>query len=147
VRAKVSVVIAVAGLAAAAAVVAAAQPAANGLPAYTNGYTSWPKLKRIAVEGPNAHDRVKAVYVNRRKAGKAYPVGTVIVKDVVSPGTSYVSQVAVMRKTRAKASGGWAFVEYSRSSRGGRYGVLAQGRLCSDCHVLAKRNDWVFRGP
>jgi hypothetical protein len=146
VRAKLSIAIAILGLAAAIAVVAAAQPAANGLPAYTNGYTSWPTLKRIAIKGPNAHVRVKTVYSNKRKTGKTYPVGTVIVKDIVEPGNSYVSQVAVMRKVKsASASGGWTFVEFTRPSRTGRYGVLARGELCSDCHMLAKRNDWVFR--
>lgn len=136
------------GLAGAIAVVAAAQPVANGLPAYTNGYAKWPKLKRIAIKGPNAHVRVKAVYANKRKSGKTYPVGTVIVKDIVSPGGSYVTQVAVMRKVRTtSASGGWTFVEFTRESRTARYGVLARGALCSDCHVMAKRNDWVFRAP
>jgi hypothetical protein len=53
-----------------------------------------------------------------------------------------------MRKAkRTSATGGWTFVEFSRTSRAGRYGVLARGALCSDCHVMAKRNDWVFRAP
>jgi hypothetical protein len=146
VRGALAIVLVGLGLAGAVAVVAAAEPAAGGLPAYTNGYTSWPRLKRIAIKGPNAHVRVKAVYASRRKAGRAYPVGTVIVKDVVAPGASYVSQVAVMRKVAsASGTGGWQFVEYSRPSRAARYTVLARGALCSDCHVLAKRNDWVFR--
>jgi len=147
-RAKVSILVIALGLAGAIAVVAAAHSTANGLPSYTNGYQKWPKLKRIQVKGPNPHVKVKAVYVNKKKSGKAWPVGTVIVKDIVSPGDSFVSQVAVMRKAkRTSASGGWVFVEFSRSDAAARYGLLAQGATCTGCHSLAKRNDWVFRAP
>ncbi len=147
-RAKLPVLVIALGLAAAIAVVAAAQSTANGLPSYTNGYQRWPKLKRIQVKGPNPHVKVKAVYVNKRKAGKAWPVGTVIVKDIVSPGDSFISQVAVMRKVkRTSPSGGWVFVEFSRSNATASYGLLAQGATCTGCHSLAKKNDWVFRAP
>ncbi len=147
-RAKLAVLVLTLGLAGAISVVVAAHSTANGLPSYTNGYQKWPKLKRIQVKGPNPHVKVKAVYVNERKAGKAWPVGTVIVKDIVSPGDSFVSQVAVMRKVKqASASGGWVFVELSRSDATARFGLLAQGATCTGCHSLAKRNDWVFRAP
>jgi hypothetical protein len=64
----------------------------------------------------------------------------VIVKTIVEPGTRFVGQFAVMRKV----SGRWRFVEYHRSSPRARYTVLAQGQLCVDCHVMARRTDYVF---
>jgi hypothetical protein len=147
-RRRVVAIVAVFAVAASTVVVAIASTTAAGLPAYTNGYQKWPKLKRIQVKGPNPHVKVKAVYVNKKKAGKAWPVGTVIVKDIVSPGDSFVSQVAVMRKAkRTSASGGWVFVEFSRANAEARYALLAQGATCTGCHSLAKRNDWVFRAP
>ena len=48
------------------------------------------------------------------------------------------SQVAVMRKL----NGRWRYVEYERS--GTRYGILAQGQLCQNCHMAARANYYVF---
>jgi hypothetical protein len=144
VRLKLVVLSAVAALAAAVAVVAAAETTANGLPSYTEGYQKWPKLNRkpFRSAGPlsTAHTGLKNVYASKRKAGSKYPNGTVIVKTIVKPGTAYVGQFAVMRKV----DGRWRFVEYERSSAKARYTVLAQGQLCTSCHVMAKSNDYVF---
>ncbi len=142
-RAKVVAIVAVVALAAAAVVVAAAQTTANGLPSYTNGYQKWPKLNRkpfTKCGPPCAHAGVKNVYASKRKAGAKYPNGTVIVKSIAQRGDkpALPSQVAVMRKV----SGKWRFVEYSLS--GSRYTVLAQGRLCTSCHMQARANDYVF---
>jgi hypothetical protein len=63
----------------------------------------------------------------------------VIVKSIAEPGAAGLpKQVAVMRKVAGK----WQWVEYERS--GATYGVLAQGGLCTSCHIGAKANDWVF---
>ena len=67
------------------------------MPAYTEGYLKWRKLNRVPITTPGAHNGVKHVYANRRKAGTRYPNGTVIVKSIREPGTSYVGQVALMR--------------------------------------------------
>jgi hypothetical protein len=144
VRTKVVAVVALVALCAAVAVVASARTTANGLPAYTEGWQKWPKINRkpFTSKGPlsSAHTGVKNVYASRRKAGSKYPNGTVIVKTIVRPGTRYVGQFAVMRKV----DGRWRFIEYERSSARARYTVLAQGQLCTSCHMMARANDYVF---
>jgi hypothetical protein len=124
----------------AAAAVALAAPTKDGLPSYTDGYRSWTKLNRKPVTKPGAHNGVKNVYASRpRGTNRLFPNGTVIVKSIVEPGaTGLAKQVAVMRKARGR----WQWVEYELE--GGRYGILAQGALCSGCHMQARANDWVF---
>jgi Cytochrome P460 len=144
VRAKLVAVVAVVALAAAFAVVATARTTANGLPAYTNGWPEWPRVNErpFRDRGPlsSAHTGLKNVYASKRKRGGRYPNGTVVVKTIVRPGTRYVGQFAVMRKL----DGRWRFVEYERESARARYTLLAQGQLCVDCHVMARRTDYVF---
>lgn len=139
VRARL-VVLVVALAAVGGAAVALAAPQRNGLPAYTDGYARWTKLNRKPVTTPGAHDGIKNVYASRsRGATGRFPDGTVIVKSIADPGAKgLAAQVAVMRKARGR----WQWVEYTL--QGGRYGVLARGQLCVDCHVQAKTRDWVF---
>jgi hypothetical protein len=143
-RARVLVLVASVAIASAAVVVASARTTANGLPAYTNGWQSWPKINRkpFTSTGPlsSAHTGVKNVYASRKKSRGKYPNGTVIVKTIVKPGTRFVGQFAVMRKVQGR----WRYVEYERSSAKARYTVLAQGQLCSSCHAQARANDYVF---
>ena len=143
-RAKILALVAVAALAASVVVVASARTSANGLPAYTNGWQTWPRIneKPFTSKGPlsSAHTGVKNVHASKRKVGSKYPNGTVIVKTIVKRGTKYVGQFATMRKV----NGRWQFVEYERSSATARYSLLAQGSLCQSCHVMAKSNDYVF---
>jgi Cytochrome P460 len=143
-RAKVIAIVASTALASAIAVVAAAETTANGLPAYTSGWQKWPRIntKPFTSTGPlsSAHTGVKNVYASKRKAGSKYPDGTVIVKTIVKPGTKYVGQFATMRKVKGR----WQFIEYERSSPTARYSLLAQGQLCTSCHVQAKSDDYVF---
>ena len=122
---------------------ATAQPTANGLPAYTDGFRAWPKINRKPVTGGSpAHAGVKNVYRNKPRAGKVFPNGAVIVKTISPAGTTgLATQVAVMRKV----NGRWQWVEYIRT--GSRYGVLAAGATCTSCHMQAKANDWVFTRP
>jgi cytochrome P460 len=143
VRLRILAIVAVVGLAAAVGVVAVASSSANGLPSYTNGYAKWPRInkKPFTSTGPlsSAHQGVKNVYASKRKVGKRYPNGTVIVKTIQPAGrTGLPSQVAVMRKL----DGRWRYVEYELS--GTRYGILAQGRTCQNCHMAARANDYVF---
>ena len=142
-RARIVAVVVVVAFASSAVVVAVASTQANGLPSFTNGYQKWPKLNRkpfTRCGPPCAHSGVKNVYASKRKVGKRYPNGTVIVKTIVRPGTKYVGQFAVMRKVKGR----WRFVEYERASPTARYTVLGQGQLCTSCHVMAKSNDYVF---
>jgi hypothetical protein len=142
-RARLLVVVGLIAMTASVVVVAAAKTTANGLPSYTDGYQTWPKLNSRPFSKcgpPCAHSGVKNVYASKRKVGSRYPNGTVIVKSIRERGATYVGQVAVMRKL----NGRWRFVEYSRSSASGRFSVLAQGQLCVSCHVRAKSTDYVF---
>lgn len=140
-RRKILALVAVAAIASAAVVVAVASTTANGLPRYTNGYQSWPKLNRKPIRGGSpAHSGVKNVYSSKKRVGSKFPNGTVVVKSILKPGDkpSLPTQVAVMRKLNGK----WQYVEYELS--GSRYGVLAQGALCQGCHAQAKATDYVF---
>ena len=142
-RARAVAIVTAVALAASAVVVAMAATSANGLPAYTNGYQKWPKLNRkpfTRCGPPCAHSGVKQVYASKRKIGRRFPNGTVVVKTIVRPGTRFVGQFAVMRKV----NGRWRYVEYERSSPTARFTVLAQGQLCQSCHQQARANDYVF---
>jgi hypothetical protein len=123
-------------------VAATATTTKDGLPAYTDGYTGWRKLNRRPVTTPGAHNGVKNVYASKpRAANRRFPNGTVIVKSIAEPGAKgLAAQVAVMRKVRGR----WQWVEYTLG--GGRYGVLARGSLCTQCHMQARASDWVFTG-
>jgi hypothetical protein len=140
---KLLSLVCVAAVAASLVVVASAQTTKSGLPAYTNGYQKWPKLNRkpFTSTGPlsSAHTGLKNVYASKRKRGRAYPNGTVIVKTIVRPGTKFVGQFAAMRKVRGR----WQYVEWQRSSPTARYRLLGQGQFCQDCHVQARANDYV----
>jgi hypothetical protein len=140
---RIVLVVAVLATASAVAVVALASTSAAGLPSYTNGYAKWPRInkKPFTSTGPlsSAHVGVKNVYASKRKVGKRYPNGTVIVKTIRRAGQKGMpGQVAVMRKV----NGRWVFVEYELS--GSRYTILAQGQLCQNCHMAARANDFVF---
>jgi Cytochrome P460 len=143
VRLPIFAIVGVVCVASAAAVVAVASSSANGLPSYTNGYAKWPRInkKPFTSTGPlsSAHQGVKNVYASKGKVGKRYPNGTVIVKTIQPAGRKGPpGQVAVMRKSNGK----WRYVEYELA--GTRYGILAQGQLCQNCHLAARANDYVF---
>ena len=136
-------VVAAVAAAASVAVVALASTSANGLPSYTNGYATWPKINRrpfTRCGPPCAHSGVKNVYASKRKSGSTYPNGTVVVKTVAQAGdrAGLPNQVAVMRKV----SGKWRYVEYGLN--GSRYSAIGQGSFCQACHAQARANDYVF---
>lgn len=136
-------VVAAVATAASFAVVAYASTSASGLPSYTNGYATWPKVNRkpfTTCGPPCAHSGVKNVYASKKKIAGKYPNGTVVVKTVAHAGDrpATPSQIAVMRKI----AGRWKYIEWQLS--GSRYRVLGQGRFCADCHGGARANDYVF---
>lgn len=141
-RRRILALVAVTAFASAAVVVAFASTSANGLPAYTNGYQQWTKLNRKPIKGGStAHSGVKNVYVSKRRVGKTFPNGTVVVKSIAKPGDrpGRPTQVAVMRKLKGK----WRYGEYELS--GSRYTPLDLPQsLCSGCHMQAKSTDYVF---
>ena len=139
----IGIVAVIATIASIVVVVATASTSAGGLPSYTNGYAKWQRInaKPFTKCGPPcAHSGVKNVYVSKRKVGKLFPNGTVVVKTVAQPGDkpTLPSQVATMRKL----SGKWRYVEYGLS--GSRYSVIGQGAFCQSCHARMRANDYVF---
>ncbi|MEX2256238.1 MAG: hypothetical protein WEC34_12425, partial [Acidimicrobiia bacterium] len=100
---------------------APAEQAANGIPAYVDGYAKWPKLNRTPVRGgSSAHPGTKNVYASKRRTGARYPVGAIIVKTATPPGKKWLSLVATMRKIKGSANGGWRWEEFTRSSPSAR---------------------------
>ena len=141
------------GLALAAGVVAlaivgaaGAQARKDALPAYVTGYASWTKLNAKPIRGGSAaHQGVKNVYASKRKAGRRYPVGTIVVKAATPSGKRWLSLVATMRRVRGTANGGWRWEEFTRSSPSARFTKVAFPESgCAACHAQAKANDYVF---
>lgn len=143
-RTRIAGIVAAVAVGAAFAVVAAASSTADGLPSYTNGYAKWTRInaKPFTSTGPlsSAHRGVKNVYASRKKVGRLYPTGTVIVKTIQPSGrTGKPYQVAVMRKR----NGRWRYDEYQLA--GSRYRNLGyEQSLCQSCHAAARANDYVF---
>jgi hypothetical protein len=129
-----------------AAGVAGAQARKDGLPTYVTGYASWPKLNAKPIRGgSSAHQGVKNVYSSKRKAGRRFPVGTIVVKTATPPGKRWLSLVATMRRISATTNGGWRWEEFTRSSPTARFTRVAFPQSgCAACHAQAKTNDYVF---
>ena len=125
---------------------AGAQARKDGLPAYVTGYASWTKLNAKPIRGGSAaHQGVKNVYTSRRKVGRRYPVGTIVVKTATPSGKRWLSLVATMRRVRGTANGGWRWEEFTRSSPSSRFTkVTFPESGCAACHAQAKTNDYVF---
>lgn len=139
--------LAVAALAALlAAGVAGAQARKDGLPAYVTGYASWPKLNAKPIRGGStAHQGVKNVFASKRKAGRRYPLGTIVVKTAAPVGKRWLSLVATMRRVSGTSNGGWRWEEFTRTSPTRRFTKVAFPQSgCAACHVQAKVNDYVF---
>ena len=127
---------------------AAATKPLPGLPAYSDGYRTWTKLNRrpIPPRANDPHRAVKNVYTSRRKTGARYPYGTVIVKEGLQPGKTWIRLIAVMRKVRgaSRRNNDWQMREWTRGSPTARFTEVASGAICYSCHVGAKANDYVF---
>jgi Cytochrome P460 len=120
-----------------------------GIPSYVRGYKRWQKLNRKPVRGgSSAHGGTKNVYVSKpRRAGqKRYPVGTIIVKEAVNPGESFVHLIAVSRKIKGfnPRHNDWQMIEWSRDSGSARFTEVARGQICYSCHVGARSRDYVW---
>ncbi|MGZ8741144.1 MAG: cytochrome P460 family protein [Gaiellaceae bacterium] len=125
---------------------APAEQAANGLPTYVNGYAKWPKLNAKPIRGGSAaHQGVKNVYTSKRKVGRNYAVGAIVVKTATPTGKRWLSLVATMRKIRGSSNGGWRWEEFTRSSPNARFSKVGFPESgCAACHAQAKTNDYVF---
>ena len=125
---------------------APAEQTANGLPRYVDGYAKWPTLNANPIRGGSpAHAGTKNVYASKRKAGKRYPVGTIVVKTATPPGKRWLSLVATMRRITGSANGGWRWEEFTRASSSARFAKIGFPESgCAACHMQAKSNDYVF---
>jgi Cytochrome P460 len=126
-----------------------AKPPYPGVPAYIAGYKRWQKLNRKPVRGGSpAHAGTKNVYVSKplRPGQKRYPAGTIIVKEAVNPGQSFVHLIAVSRKIRGfnPRHNDWQMIEWSRDSGSARFTEVARGQICYSCHVGARSRDYVW---
>lgn len=120
-----------------------------GVPAYIAGYKRWQKLNRRPVRGGSpAHGGTKNVYVSKplRAGQKRYAVGTIIVKEAVNPGESFVHLIAVMRKIKGfnPRHNDWQFIEWTRNSGSAKFSEVARGQICYSCHVGARSRDYVW---
>jgi hypothetical protein len=125
---------------------APARETANGLPAYVDGYAKWPKLNRVPIRGGSAaHRGTKNVYASKRRSGRRFPVGTIVVKTATPSGKRWLSLVATMRRIKGTANGGWRWEEFTRSSSTARFRRVAfPESSCAACHAQAKATDYVF---
>ena len=115
-----------------------------GIPRDVQPYRSWTKLnaKPIPPRASDPHRSTKNVYVSRLPRAGRYPVGTVVVKEGRNRG--FVSLIAIMRKTKARAHNGWVMIEWTRPTATSRFAELARGSVCTSCHMQARRTDYVF---
>jgi Cytochrome P460 len=126
-----------------------AKPPFRGVPAYIAGYKRWQKLNRKPVRGGSpAHGGTKNVYVSKplRPGQKRYSVGTIIVKEGVNPGQSFVHLIAVSRKIKGfnRRHNDWQMIEWTRTSASARFSEVARGQICYSCHVGARARDYVW---
>jgi Cytochrome P460 len=120
-----------------------------GIPSYVRGYKRWQKLNRNPVRrGSPAHGGTKNVYVSKplRRGQKRYAVGTIIVKEAINPGESFVHLIAVSRKIKGfnPRHNDWQMIEWSRDSASARFSEVARGQVCYGCHVGARARDYVW---
>ena len=125
---------------------AGAQARKDGLPAYVTGYATWTKLNAKPIRGGStAHQGVKNVYTSKRKVGRRFPVGTIVVKTATPPGKRWLSLVATMRRVTGTVNGGWRWEEFTRSAPSARFTKVSfPASGCAACHAQARTNDYVF---
>jgi hypothetical protein len=123
------------------------------LPQEILGYQDWFQLNEEPIPpiaGGDAHLGTKDVYASEeadRSGGSiVYPDGTTIVKEAARPGTDFIGLVAIMRKEAGAdpEHGDWIFIEYTRDSPDGEFGVQARDAVCWSCHAGAQATDWVW---
>jgi hypothetical protein len=120
-----------------------------GVPGFVAGYRSWTRLNDAPIppRASDPHNGTKNVYASReRRPDGRFPAGTIVVKDAVRPGASFVGLIAIMRKRPGAdpAHGNWVFVEYTRDARGEPFQEIASGSVCWSCHMGALETDYVF---
>ena len=129
-----------------------------GLPEDIDGYRKWTRLNKKIIKPTSAdpHRGFKRVYVNKNKSELIdsnnnlifpYPDGTIIVKEVrkTRKKKSKISLIAIMHKQAGNEStGGWDFIEYSRSSKKSFSPISFSKESCYSCHQGASDSDAVW---
>jgi hypothetical protein len=75
-----------------------------------------------------------------------YPVGTVIVKEGIRPGTDFIGLIATMRKVEGADPdhNDWVFVEWARDNADAPFKELARDATCWGCHGDTAKTDYVW---
>jgi len=119
-----------------------------GLPAELAGYERWRQLNAepIPPRDNDPHLGTKEVYASLEAVDGVFPEGTIVVKEGVRPGKDFVGLIAVMRKEPGANPdhNDWVFVEWAREAADEPFSVLAEGAVCSSCHMQARDTDYVF---
>lgn len=124
------------------------------------GYLGWTELTVPPIDAltslGSAHGGTKRIWASPQRnalvdgTGRQrfpYPNGTVIVKQGSRDGAPVL--IALMEKTGAAgATGGWRYVEYTRSTPDSPYAKVGLPEAgCAGCHANAstrQQTDWVF---
>ena len=130
----------------------------SGLPSDITSYKKWTRLNKKIIPPREAdpHFGFKRVYVNRLKSELAdssrnlifpYKEGTIVLKEVrkTPKPNSKIVLISIMRKQAGnELTGGWDFVEYSRSSDGSFQPINFPKESCFSCHRGAADSDGVW---
>lgn len=134
------------------------QPLPQGLPSDIEGYSKWTRLNKKIIKPREAdpHFGFKRVYINKDKNDLLdsnnkqifpYPEETIIVKEVrkTKNKNSRIVLVSIMRKLPGnETTGGWDFVEYTRSQDGSFSQIAFPKESCYACHQGASDRDAVW---
>ena len=130
-----------------------------GLPEDIKDYKKWTRLNKKIISPRNAdpHRGFKREYTNRLPNELAdssknlifpFPEGTIVVKEVraTSKKNSKIVLISIMRKLSGnKNTGGWDFIEYTRSSSDNSFIPLQFPKeSCYACHKGASDSDSVW---
>jgi hypothetical protein len=143
----------------AAAPAVAADPPAVPYPA---GYRDWTHVKSMVIGeghplfasfGGIHHVYANDVALRGYRAGGAFPVGSVIVFDLlaaesaggaITEGARKVVGVMVKDPARWPATGGWGFEGFAGDSRTERVVGANAKAACFDCHAPQQASDYTF---
>lgn len=123
------------------------------------GYGAWEK---ISIKGDPLDDPIhggdRTIFVNRRppKGSAQFPVGTIVVKRMESPGGQIFAMVKRGGGFNAEGAVDWEW--FRIVDAGGEIGIAWRGMsppdgesygggpggVCNGCHFAAKANDWVM---
>lgn len=131
----------------------------QGLPNDIDEYRKWTRLNKKIIQPRSAdpHRGFKRVYINRLKNELVdsirnlvfpYKEGTIIVKEVraTKKTKSKIVLISIMRKLPGnETTGGWDFIEYTRSSSDNSFIPLNFPKeSCYACHQGASDSDSVW---